>query len=160
MFLQMAKQIRSQFTAIDYYSKVSFSRMYSTKSSLNAADFLNRLLYLTNGQIENIQTDNGSEFDKHFEAACQRLKLGRYYSRPHTPKDNAVNERFNQTLQTEFINLGNFTTDTVAFNHSLTDWLIEYNFYRPHTTLNYETPIKLSTNNPEVSTMWSSDTFY
>ncbi|MBI5401298.1 transposase [Candidatus Wolfebacteria bacterium] len=149
---------RYLFTAIDHYSKVAFTRMYSTKSSLNAVDFLNRLLYLTNGKIENIQTDNGSEFEKHFALACQKLQLSRYYNRPHTPKDNAVNERFNQTLQTEFINLGNFTIDTVAFNHSLTDWLIEYNFYRPHTTLNYETPIKLPIYNTQVSPMWSSYT--
>jgi transposase InsO family protein len=44
----------------------------------------------------NIQTDNGSEFHRHFEAAFQQLNLKHYWSRIKTPKDNAVNERFNQ----------------------------------------------------------------
>ena len=53
------------FTAIDRHSKVAFARMYKSKSSYNAADFLNRLCYLMDGCIENIQTDNGSEFEKY-----------------------------------------------------------------------------------------------
>lgn len=148
---------RYVFTGIDSFSKVAFARMYQRANSYNAADFLNRLLYLTNGQIENIQTDNGSEFEKYFNSACQKLKLVRYYNRPRTPKDNPVNERFNKTLKDEFINLGNFTTDVVSFNQNLTDWLIEYNFRRPHQSLNYETPIKFN-NSIKVSPMCPSST--
>ncbi len=140
------------FTAIDRYTKVAFARMYKQASSYNAADFLNRLLYLTEGKIENIQTDNGSEFAKYFEQACQKYRLDRYYNRPRTPKDNPVNERFNKTVEDEFINLGNLTTEIPVFNRSLTEWLIEYNFKRPHQSLNYETPIKMS----EVSPRYSS----
>lgn len=145
------------FTGIDSFSKVAFARMYRRANSYNAADFLNRLLYLTNGQIDNIQTDNGSEFEKCFSQACQKMELSRYYNRPRTPKDNPVNERFNRTLEEEFVELGNFTSDVVQFNHNLTDWLIEYNFYRPHDSLNNETPININ-NSTKVSPMYSSDT--
>lgn len=145
------------FTGIDRYSKVAFARMYKNANSYNAADFLNRLLYLTDGKIKNIQTDNGSEFEKDFKQSCDKLNLVRYYSRPRTPKDNSVNERFNRTLQDEFVNLGNFTTDVVCFNQNLTEWLIEYNFRRPHQTLGYETPIR-GDNSKEVSPMYSSGT--
>jgi len=145
------------FTGIDYFSKVAFARMYQNASSCNAEDFLNRLFYLTNGKIENIQTDNGSEFQKYFDDGCQRLKLERYYSRVRTPKDNSVNERFNRTLQEEFVNLGNFNPDTVQFNQDLTEWLIEYNFRRPHASLNYDTPIKFN-NLTKVSPMYPSYT--
>ena len=145
------------FTGIDYFSKVAFARMYKNANSYNAADFLNRLLYLTNGRIENIQTDNGSEFEKYFNQGCQKLELDRYYSRPRTPKDNSVNERFNRTLQEEFINLGNFNSDTIQFNQDLTEWLIEYNFRRPHAALNFETPIKFN-NLTKVSPMYPSCT--
>ena len=62
-------------------------------------------------------------------------------SRPHTPKDNATNERFNRTLEEEFIQLGNFTPDIPEFNRNLTEWLIEYNFKRPHQSLGYMSPI-------------------
>jgi len=142
------------FTAIDHYSKVAFARMYKNANSYNAADFLNRLLYLIDGRIENIQTDNGSEFEKYFNQGCQKLNLQRYYNRPRTPKDNPVSERFNRTLQDEFIDLGNFNPDAVIFNQNLTEWLIEYNFQRPHETLNYETPIKFN----QVLPMYPSST--
>ena len=145
------------FTGIDSFSKVAFARMYRHANSYNADDFLNRLMYLTNGQIENIQTDNGSEFEKHFRHSCERINLNRYFSRPRTPKDNPVNERFNRTLQEEFVNLGNFTPDVVQFNSNLTKWLIEYNFYRPHYSLNNETPININ-NSIKVSPMYPSGT--
>lgn len=145
------------FTVIDFYSKVAFARMYRSANSYHAADFLNRMLYLIDGKIENIQTDNGSEFQKYFNSACQKLNLGRYYSRPRTPKDNAVNERFNKTIQDEFINLGNFTTNVNFFNKNLTKWLIEYNFKRPHESLNYQTPINFN-NSTKVSPMYPSST--
>jgi len=145
------------FTGIDSFSKVAFARMYQNANSYNAADFLNRLLYLIDDRIENIQTDNGSEFGKYFNQACQKMALARYYNRPHTPKDNPVNERFNKTLEDEFINLGNFTPDVVSFNQNLTNWLIEYNFRRPHQALNYETPIKFN-NSVKVSPMYPSST--
>lgn len=132
------------FTAIDNYTKIAFARMYQQANSYNAADFLNRLMYLVDGKINNIQTDNGSEFAKHFEQGCQRLNLTRYYSRPRTPKDNSVNERFNQTLQKEFIRLGNYHPNPVKFNKMLTEWLIEYNFIRPHDSLNNQTPLQLT----------------
>lgn len=148
---------RYVFTVIDHYSKVAFARMYKNANSYNAADFLNRMLYLNNGYIENIQTDNGSEFEKYFAQACDKMRLDRYYSRPRTPKDNAVNERFNRTLREEFINLGNFCAEPNIFNKNLTNWLIEYNFYRPHATLGYQTPINTSNSN-RVSPMYPSYT--
>jgi transposase-like protein len=145
------------FTGIDSFSKVAFARMYKNANSYNAADFLNRLLYLIDGHIDNLQTDNGSEFEKYFRSSCNKLGLQRYYSRPHTPKDNPVNERFNKTLQDEFINLGNAATEPKIFNQKLTEWLIEYNFKRPHQALNYETPINFN-NSTKVSPMYPSST--
>jgi transposase InsO family protein len=145
------------FTAIDYYSKIAFARIYKNDNSYNATDFLNRLLFLINGKVENIQTDNGSEFKKTFNLACQKFKLTRYLNRPRTPKDNSINERFNRTLQDEFIKLGNFNPEPEIFNKRLTNWLIEYNFKRPHETLNYQTPMKFAA---KVSPMYPSGTMY
>ena len=142
------------FTAIDKYAKVAFARMYKSKSSINSKDFLLRLYYLLDGQFSKVGHDNGSEFEKHFKKTCQELKIKQYYSRLQTPKDNPNNERFNQTLQYEFIKLGNFHSDPEIFNPRLTEWLIEYNFKRPHQALNYQTPIKHS----KVLPMYSSCT--
>jgi len=142
------------FTAIDKYGKFAYARMYKTKSSLSGQDFLYRLYYLLDGKVPRVGHDNGTEFAKYFKKACQTLKIEQYYSRPRTPKDNAVSERFNQTLETEFLNLGHFTPDVDEFNKGLTEWLIEYNFKRPHQSLGYKTPIEFS----KVLPMYSSCT--
>ena len=151
-------QKRYILTAIDKYTKVAFASMYLHHSSLSASDFLLRLYYLLDGKIDNIQTDNGSEFMKHFDKACNELKLNRYFSRVRTPRDNGSNERFNRTLKEEFISLGNMTEDIDLFNQRLADWLIEYNFNRPHQTLEYLSPVEFSGKYMEVSEMWSSNT--
>jgi transposase InsO family protein len=151
-------QKRYIITGIDKYAKLAFARMYRKHSSLTAEDFLLRLYYLMDGNIQNIQTDNGSEFMKHFDQACSRLKLNRYFSRVKTPQDNASNERFNRTLQDEFIRMGNMTENVKLFNQRLSNWLVEYNFNRPHQTLEYLTPIEFIQKYGKVSKMWSSNT--
>jgi transposase InsO family protein len=143
------------FTAIDKYGKVAYARMYKNKSSSNGEDFLYRLHFLLNGKIPRAGHDNGSEFEKCFKTACEKLKIEQYYSRVRTPKDNPNNERFNRTLREEFIALGNFHSDPEVFNKHLTEWLIEYNFKRPHVALGYRTPMKAS----HLSPMYSSCTF-
>ena len=142
------------FTAIDKYGKVAYARMYKSKSTLNSRDFLERLYYLLDGQVPRVGHDNGTEFEKLFKAACIELGIEQYYSRVRTPKDNAVCERFNRTLKEEFIALGNFNSEPEIFNKNLTEWLIEYNFYRPHESLGYKTPVDCT----DLSPMCSSDT--
>lgn len=127
-------------TAIDHHGKVAYARMYTTKSSRSAKDFLYRLYYLIDAPILNVQTDNGSEFFAEFEEALKQLLILHWFSRPRTPKDNSVVEKFNQTLQDEWLNDGHFTPNINDFNRELTVWLEEYNFYRPHQTLDYLAP--------------------
>lgn len=146
-------------TGIDIHSKIAFARMYPSRHSKNAADFLWRLHYLFDGKIENLQTDNGSEFAKEFEIASISLGLPRYLSRPKTPTDNSFDERFNRTLNEEFIQMGNMTADCDIFNQKLTEWLIEYNFKRPHQALGYEIPVEYHYKNQKVSPMCPASTF-
>ena len=133
---------RYLLTAIDDYSKLSYARLYTTHSSKKAADFLGRLHYLTEGEIINLHHDNGSEFEKDFKKACRDLSLPQWYSRVRTPKDNAVLERFNRTIQEEFVEMiDTGVEETEEFNQRLLDWLIEYNSIRPHQALDYQTPL-------------------
>ncbi|OGD66549.1 hypothetical protein A3F08_01625 [Candidatus Berkelbacteria bacterium RIFCSPHIGHO2_12_FULL_36_9] len=149
-------------TACDHHGKIAYARMYTTKSSKSAKDFLYRLHYLIDAPIANIQTDNGSEFYQEFEEAITALKATHWFSRPATPKDNSIAERFNQTLEYEWLNDGHFTSNIKDFNHALTDWLVEYNFVRPHQTLAYETPMTYYMNTlnitPNLLPMWSART--
>jgi len=144
-------------TAIDHHGKFAYARCYNNKSSRTAKDFLIRLHYLLNAREVNVQTDNGSEFEGEFDTALNELNITHWYSRPYTPKDNAVVERFNQTLQYEWLNDGHFTTDINKLNQALNDWIIEYNFHRPHQALAYLTPIEYIEQNldEKVLPMWS-----
>ena len=145
-------------TGIDVFTKIAFSRMYKTKSSKSAEDFLKRLYFLLDNKIINTQTDNGSEFAKYYEKACKELSVEHYYSRLRTPQDNTFDERFNRTLEEEFIQLGNFTPSPDVFNKNLAEWLIEYNFHRPHESLGYHTPMQNYLKVNKVLPMYSSCT--
>lgn len=149
---------RYVLTAIDTTSKIAFARMYTSKSSRNAKDFIQRVAYLLDYELWNTCHDNGSEFQKEFQEAIGELNLGDYWSRVRTPTDNPVNERFNRTLKEEFIALGNMTADPVLFNRTLTEWLIEYSFVRPHQSLGYETPWAYYAKANKLLPMYSSRT--
>jgi transposase InsO family protein len=129
-------------TAVDHGSKLGYARMYKNKSSRSAADFLYRLRYLVAQPIENLQTDNGSEFAWEFERASNKLGIQRYFSRVKTPKDNSEIERFNQTLEYEWLYNSNLSLDPEELNPRLTEWLVEYNFNRPHQSLGYLAPVE------------------
>lgn len=146
------------FTAVDRYFKIAFARVYPTKGSLNARDFLHRLNDLLERKIQNVGHDNGTEFQGEFRRACAKLAIPQYYSRIHTPKDNAQNERFNRTLQEEFLQLGNFTPDTQEWNRGLAEWLVEYNFRRPHQSLGYLSPLLFIQKHQPLLPMYPSST--
>lgn len=154
--LYIGNQKRYIFTAIDTVSKIAFARMYTTKSSLNAADFVKRFAYLLDYELWNTGHDRGSEFHKHFQRAIEELGLSDWWSRPRTPTDNPFNECFNGTLRREFIEMGHLTDDVERFNRELLAWLIEYNFVRPHQSLGYDTPWEYYSNAARVSPMYSS----
>ena len=144
-------QRRYLLTAIDRFSRLAFARLYPTGSSVNAADFLRRLHDLLDGRMVHVHSDNGSEFHKRFEEAARDLHLTHWWSRTHTPKDNAACERFNRTIQEEFIAQGNAIPDPFVFNRKLAAWLIEYNAHRPHAALGYRTPLAVASTGPRVS---------
>jgi len=146
-------------TAVDTFGKLAFAKVYRNQSSYSAADFLKRLNFLFDHEIVNIQTDNGAEFQKEFRVAAKELKLDHYFSRARTPKDNCYVERFNGTLQKEWLNEGNFHPDVSAMNHSLTDWLIRYNFKRRHSSLGNLSPINYCIKNKQLLPMYSTRTF-
>ena len=131
------------FTAVDKYGKFAYARIYSTKSSFNGRDFLYRLYCLTDANLPRVGHDNGTEFEKYFKAACQELNIEQYYSRVRTPKDNPNNERFNRTLQEEWLELVGMHPDLREANKELTEWLVEYNYRRPHEALGYKTPFEI-----------------
>jgi len=135
-------------TAVEYKKKIAYARCYKSKSSTSTFDFLLRLHMLVDGQIAAILSDNGSEFADLFDKACKKMGIDHIYTRLRTPKDNAVDERFNRTIQEEFMETDLYfepsltNNDLTEANRYLTSWLIFYNFDRPHQTLDYLSPVE------------------
>lgn len=134
---------RYVISAIDYQSEFAFSYSYNSLSSTSATDFLVKLRQVAPFTVERIQTDNGSEFHKHFHAATEKLSIVHFWNYPRSPKMNAKIERYNRTVQEEFVdyNLEDMALEIDSFNQKLMDWLIWYNTERPHWTLELQSPM-------------------
>ncbi len=155
-------QRRIIFTAMEDITKIAMARVYKTNTSGFAEDFLKRLMYLTEENVNIMHQDNGSEFQGAFERACKTLGILQIYSRPHTPKDNPALERFNNTIQYEWLEYSETGLDDIPeANKDLTKWLIKYNSYRPHQALDYKTPLEYAQETFfQVLPMWSARTNY
>jgi transposase InsO family protein len=131
-------------TAIDTEKKFAFAGAYTSHSSAAAADFLRRVIEVCPFPIEELQTDNGTEFAKNFEEACVYLGLTHFNTHVRSPKENAFIERFNRTISEDFIMLNRplLRDDVPAFNLKMVDWLLWYNTVRPHESLGMVSPLR------------------
>ena len=139
--LRFANKKYYQFTAIDCFSRVAFSRVYSSAGSVCARAFLEELKAYMPFSLLAIQTDNGAEFLKHFDRATEEELITHYFSHPHCPKENAFVER---KIQTDKYELWAFREGyTVEWlNEILCEWNYVYNYVRPHQSLGYLTPME------------------
>lgn len=135
---------RYTLTAIDVTRRFAYAHTYTSHSSGSARDFLKRLIRYAPFEITEIQTDNGSEFARHFADACRSLAITHYHTYPRCPKMNAYIERFNRTLSEEFlVHYRSLLRDDVeALNDKLNTWLYWYNTKRPHEGLKLLSPIQ------------------
>ena len=131
-------------TGIHTENRFAFAGVYTNHSSKSAADFLNKFNLVSPLKITHVQTDNGSEFANHFELACKENNITHFHTYPRSPKMNANVERFNRTLDEDFIqpNRALLRDDVQAFNEKLADWLIWYNTIRPHYSLGQISPMR------------------
>lgn len=106
-----------------------------------------------NGLVpERIQVDNGSEFiSKDFDKWAYENKVVLDYSRPGTPTDNPFIESFNGSFRDECLNTHWFLSLEDAYE-KINAWISEYNHFRPHSSLNDQTPADfMQQNQPEES---------
>jgi transposase InsO family protein len=126
---------RYVITFEDIYTRFSFAWGTKSHASLAAEEFFNLCLkvFPYSFNFLYVLTDNGSEFKKHFSERLKELHLTHYRTYPKTPRMNAHVERFNRTIQEDWIDWHLYELlDTDKFNHSLMDYLIFYNTERVH----------------------------
>lgn len=120
-------------TAVDIVSKQAWLKLVTSFKSKHAASFLDEILTTAWYSVHTVQTDNGSEFQLHFEQAIKESSLNHLFSYPKHPKTNGFVERFNWTIQDEFLHsFEDLLLYPEDFNLELTKWLLWYNEQRPH----------------------------
>jgi hypothetical protein len=130
------------YQAVDVKGKFAFSLMYKHLNSQNTVDFFKKLERVSPYLITTIQTDNGLEFLGDFEDYLKKHKIPHIFIYPRCCRINGVVERFNRTIQEEFIdNNLEYIHNPVLFTGKLIDYLIFYNTERVHKSLGLISPI-------------------
>lgn len=129
-----------QFTAIDVLTKRRVLRYYSSLLSKNGANFLSVCLKQFPFPVKAVQTDNGKEFLKDFDALCKKLSLIHYFIEPAHPKQNTYVENSHGSDEREFYQQQNVCQDIEPMNERLARWEHIWNYERPHEALGYLTP--------------------
>ena len=146
-------------TAVDTYGRPAFAWCYSRPTSDNARDFFQKLQIAMPFSTIAVQTDNGSEFHKHFLTFLEQQNVIHYWNYPGRPYRNGHVEKFNRTIQEEFVDQNEiYLNDPNVFNRKLMNWLIWYNTKRPHWSLNMLSPVDYLIKNGHLSKMSWTDT--
>lgn len=148
-------------TFVDLHSRFAFAMATRSHASLAAKTFFDLIRIAFPYKLEFVLTDNGSEFMKHFDEELRRLCLTHWHTYPKSPKMNAHCERFNRTIQEEYVDYhAGELIDVHRFNEKLLDWLVWYNAERPHHAFqNKQSPLQfLLTKSAEESRMYLAHT--
>lgn len=129
---------------IDDASRIAFSQILPDERKESAVAFLHAAIAYYAGlgvTVTRIMTDNGSCYRSHaFRQACKDLSLRHIRTRPYTPRTNGKAERFIQTSLREWAYAQAYPTSDHR-KAELPRWLHQYNWHRPHGSLNYQPPI-------------------
>lgn len=126
---------RYVITFEDIYTRFAFAWATKSHASKAAEEFFNLCVkaFPYSFSFLWVLTDNGSEFKKHFSERLKELHLTHYHTYPKTPKMNAHVERFNKTIQDDWIDWHLCELkEPDTFNNPLMDYLIFYNTKRVH----------------------------
>lgn len=130
--------------AIDDASRVSRAQIACDECGDTASAFLRDTVrhFRERGvQIERVMTDNGSAYvSRLFRQTCQELGIRHLRTKPYTPRTNGKAERFIQTSLREWAYAEAYLSSQQR-TAALARWLHHYNWHRPHSALNFKTPI-------------------
>lgn len=130
-------------SVIDVYTKFAHVVYVPNLKAETARRVFQEFKELNPTPIYVVQTDNGSEFLEVFHEYLEEQQLRHQFIYPKSPKINAFIERFNRTIQEEFILRNDeIYYDTSAMTRKLTKYLFWYNYQRPHASLKYLSPMR------------------
>jgi len=121
------------YCAVDVKGKFAFALPYKHLNSQNTVDFFKKIEYVFPFPIKTVQTDNGLEFLGDFEDYLKKRNILHVFIYPRCCRINGVVERFNKTIQENFIdNNLDIIHNPKLFTRKLIDYLLFYNTERVH----------------------------
>ena len=136
---------RHLITCTDLASRFGFALgvKYLSSHQAHLAWQLHQLLFPAT--VRRVLSDNGQEFARDFDSALKASGIVHWHTFPRTPKMNAHCERFNRTVQDEFLDVHEelLFYDLPQFNQRLLRWLAWFNAERPHHSLQLQTPLDI-----------------
>jgi putative transposase len=127
-------------TIVDEYTRECLAlRVARSIKAQDAIDILAEL-FAMRGVPAHLRSDNGPEFIARAMQEWLRLvEVGTLYIEPGSPWENGYAESFNSRCRDEFLDAEEF--DTLAHARALAGaWQSDYNEFRPHSALGYQTP--------------------
>ena len=99
------------------------------------------------GLPQMIRVDNGPEFISHkLDVWCKENNISLVFIQPGKPTQNAIVERCNGNIRKELLN-PNIFRSIVEMREKAEEYKFDYNHHRPHSSLNYKTPIEMKNKN-------------
>lgn len=130
-------------TMVDVVTKIAYCERVTSGLSTHTNSALTSFRSKYPNPVHTVQTDNGSEFLGGFHEHLEGLGITHLFTYPHCPKVNGVVERFNRTIQEEFIQrCEEWLINPSRGDQKLAEYLSWYNEVRPHASLKYLTPQK------------------
>lgn len=129
--------------AIDDHSRLAFAAILPDQTHQSAIGFLRMAQdHFTRFGISicRLLTDNGPCYrNRLFAQMLNQLNIKHRFTRPYTPRTNGKAERFIQTAIREWAYARSYPNSEHR-QQQLKLWLHDYNFHRPHASLNLNTP--------------------
>ncbi|MFM9974096.1 MAG: IS481 family transposase, partial [Beijerinckiaceae bacterium] len=129
---------------IDDNSRIAFTDVMPDQKAVSAIAFLKAAMacYASLGvTVRCVMTDNGSCCKSFaFRDACRDLGLKHIRTKPYTPQTNGKAERFIKTALAEWAYARSYSSSK-ARTQQLKPWTHQYNWHRPHGSLNSMPPI-------------------
>ena len=130
-------------SAVDAKLKFALTLEYSGITAKNMKDFYFRFKAVYPATIRVWQSDNGGENLGVFDEELTKDKIPHLFIYPRCPKIDTFIERYNRTVQEEFLDYHlDELIDVNQGNQLLTQWNIYYNTKRRHHSLELLSPMQ------------------
>jgi transposase InsO family protein len=131
--------VESLHVAIDDHSRLAFACLLPDEKIKSVVSALHQAVefYKAHGiAIQRVLTDRGTSYRSHdFAAACCKLGIKHLFTKPYRPQTNGKAERFIQTITREWAYARPYKSSKHRATY-LPYFLFDYNFHRPHSSLN------------------------